>query len=113
MQSHVLCGEGGGDVAGGVGGGGDSGGEVVRMISNVESSLISPSVPRKTSGAALAYSAADGGDEAAVALLLERRAARWLTLEAARAVLVTLVGWARLVFRPFLPAVADSTKFTD
>ena len=116
----MLCGEGGGDAGGevGVSGGGVGGGWVVRLISSVESSLISPSVPRKTSGAALDSAAGDGGEAAVVsataaaALLLERRAARWLTLEAARVVLATLVGWARVVFRPFLPAFADSANFT-
>ena len=91
-------GVGGGSDDGGEGGGG---GEAARLRSK-DFSLVSPSVPRKTSGAALSSSAVVAGMSAAAAaaLLLEIRAARWLALDATRAALARFLGAAG-AFRPF------------
>jgi hypothetical protein len=84
--------EDGWEEAGGVTGGGGGGEKAARLISKVESSLVSPSLPRKSSGAASDSSAGVAGRLAAAALFLERMADRWLALEAARAVLATFFG---------------------
>ena len=95
------CGEGdaaSGDGDGGAGDGGDDGGggEATRLISAVEFSPVSPSIPRKISGAASSSSAADGdGDAAGLSaadLFLASKAARWLTLDAAKATFATFLG---------------------
>ena len=141
-QSHVLpsvlglgVGEdvlGGGDTAGesgtgdggvgGVGVGGDvgdsssgGGSEAARLISKVESSPVSPSIPRKISGAA--SSSAGGGDveaagAAAADLFLAITAARWLTLDAARVAFATFLGCASVAFALFWLGAAFSAAFT-
>ena len=120
---HLLCsvggggeggeddGDGGGDGDGSGDGDGGSGGEALRLISRVEYSPASPVVPRKISGAALSSPAVDEVAEvssfAAAVLFLDRRAARWLTLEAARAILATFLGCAKFPFCPFKPAATE------
>ena len=105
----------GGMDVGGVGDDGDGGcgGETSRLMLREDSSLESPSVPRKTSGAASSSSATDGGATgisaaATVALFLERTAALWLTLEAASAVLARFVGCARVAVRAFKLAATEA-----
>ena len=138
MQSQGLCGEGGGcsgDIGdnGGDGsgrGGGDAcccgdevtgdsgnggGSEAAGLISRVESSPVSPSIPRKISGAA-SSSAGGGGVEAAGAadadLPLAITAARWLALEAARVAFATFLGCASVAFALFRLGAANSAAFT-
>ena len=54
LHMHMLCSNGGGDVVGKDRGDDDGGGvEAARLTTEVESSLVSPSVAHKTSGAAL------------------------------------------------------------
>ena len=87
----------GGDGGHGDGGDGDGGsGEATRLISSEEFSPVSPSIPRKISGAASSSLAAhEGGDAAGTAvttLFLASTAARWLTLDAAKAAFATFLG---------------------
>ena len=89
-----------------------------RLISAVEFSPVSPSIPRKISGATSSLSDVKGdGDAVAVgvsaaALFFASTAARWLTRDAAKATLATFLGCARVAFAPLLPAVAISAAFT-
>ena len=78
--------------------------------------LESPGVARMTSGGASSSSAADGevaGSFAASAtLFLDRRAARWLTLEAAKVDLAAFLGSGRVALGPLWPAAAISAVLT-
>ena len=114
MQLHVFILGGGESVAGGVEGGGGGGGEASKLMSR-DIGLGPLDVPRKTSGGAVLSSAADGdvaGISAFATLFLERTAARWLTLAAARVDLATFLGLGRVAFSPLWPAAAISAVFT-
>jgi hypothetical protein len=102
--------DGGEEDDGEIGGGG--GGEKAARLTSRESSVVSPSLPRKSSGAASYSSAEVAGTLAAAALFLERMADRWLTLEAARAVLATFFGCTAEAARPLIPAAAAVAGFT-
>ena len=96
------CGEAGGSGVGergsDDGGDGGGGGEATRLRSK-DSSRVSLSVPRKTSGAARFATAVDGEAgvptaAAAFALLLAIRAARWLALDATSVAVARFLGAA-------------------
>jgi len=115
-ESPVLSRAASGVHGGGEGGGGGEREPGLRLRSRLRSKALAPSVPRKTSGAAPSSSFCFGSEAGVAvvvaALLLERRAARWLALDATRIFLARLVGWEPVIFRPLMLAAVGLTAFT-